>query len=87
MSEHKIFKGHCKNNSPNQNLCVIINGTLKICSENFEIENNNLDNLSDKIVNNSENLSNLSVNQIQVGEIYDVKLTQITNLSFKGEII
>lgn len=57
LSEHKIFKGHCKNNSPNQNLCVIINETLKICSENFEIENN-LDNLNDKIVNNSENLSN-----------------------------
>ena len=39
-----------------------------MCSENLEIENNNLDNLNEKIVNNSENSSNSSVNQIQVGE-------------------
>jgi len=87
----KIFKGHCKNNSPNIDLCVIIDETSDVSQEHFcpELEENLKNNKGKrkKLPETSENIATSGKQNIKVGEIYKVKLTQMTNLGFKGEIL
>lgn len=91
LPEEKIFKGHCKKCSPNIDLCVIIDETLDGILKNIDFEGKPYENLDEKNEFVSQNKvfenSISKANQIQVGEIYKVKLTQMTNLGFKGEIL
>lgn len=86
LQDQKIFKGHSKNSSPNIDLCVIIDQEPNDFSNFVCVENSEINQQKSEEGEQFENLVANAKCNIEIGKIYKVKLIEMTNYGFKGEI-